>query len=132
MVRKLNFVFAIIFGIVVATGYVPQFVTETHMTPSGPEKTLFNLFLISLIDDVTHTMSAVVMLAGALHSHKASVLAFTGLGWYYAFDAFFYLSWGVINDKPWYADIMLNAPHVGIATIMLATVYWWVPKHGSA
>jgi hypothetical protein len=44
-------------------------------------------------------------------------------GWYYALDAIFFLLYGTVNDKPWYADIMLNAPHVGIAVILLYLVY---------
>src|SRR4029077_4033820 len=116
MVRKLAFAFSIIFAIVVILGYIPAF-----NAPAGAngEHLMFNLFAISLIDDITHGVTALVALVAALHSEKASVLFLTAFGWYYALDAVFFLTYGFFNDKPWYADLMLNAPHVGIAALML-------------
>ena len=70
MVRKLAFGFAIVFGLVVATGWMPQTTTSMNMTADGPERMMFGLFAMSLLDDVTHGVTAIVLLVGALHSRK--------------------------------------------------------------
>jgi hypothetical protein len=132
MVRKLAVVFAVLFAIVVAAGWVPQFVTEEHMTPMGYERTMWGLFMMSLIDDITHGVSAIGLLVAALHSRKASIIALTAFGWYYACDALFFLTWGLFNDKAWYADVALNAPHVIISWIMLWIAYKLGPREETA
>ena len=124
MVRKLTLVFALFAALVVAMGYVPQFITEQR----GEEKMMFGLFMISLLDDITHGLTAVAAFAAWAHSKKASLLFLTAFGWYYALDAVFYLTYGLFNDKPWVADILLNLPHVIVSSVMLAIVYWWAPR----
>jgi hypothetical protein len=123
MIRKLAVVFAVLFGIVVAAGWVPQFVTETHTTPDGYERTMWGLFMMSLLDDITHGVSAIGLAVGALHSSRWARIAFTAFGWYYACDALFFLTWGLFNSKPWMADLLLNLPHVIISAIMLWIAY---------
>jgi hypothetical protein len=44
MVRKLAFGFAILFGLVVASGWMPQTVTSMNMTPDGPERMMWGLY----------------------------------------------------------------------------------------
>lgn len=124
MVRKLTFVFGLFGAVVVAMGYVPQFITEQH----GQERVMFGLFMISLLDDVTHGLTAIAGIAASLHSRQASLLFLTAFGWYYALDAIFFLTYGFFNDKPWVADIMLNLPHVVVSSIMLSIVYYWAPR----
>ena len=128
MVRKLAFAFAVIFIIVVAMGWMPHNITAMHMTPDGPERTMFNLFKMSMLDDVTHGVSALVLLLACFKSRQASLIALTAFGWYYACDAAFYLINGFINQKPLMSNIMLNLPHVLIAVIMLTMVYWIAPR----
>jgi hypothetical protein len=128
MVRKLAFVFAIVFVIVVVMGWMPQCVTAMQMTPDGPERTMFGLFKMSMLDDVTHGLSALLLLAASIRSRQASLLALTAFGWYYACDAAFFLINGFINHKPFMSNIMLNLPHVIIATIMLGMVYYLAPR----
>lgn len=128
MVRKLAFGFGVVFMIVIGLGWMPQCITAMHMTPSGPERTMFDLFVLSMLDDITHGVTAIVLVAAALHSRRAAVLAFTAFGWYYACDAVFFLLNGFFNDKPWSADIMLNLPHVVLSSIMLAIVYYLAPR----
>ncbi len=123
MVRRLTFVFAILFAIVVAIGYVPQFITI-----EGDERLLFGLFELSLIDDVTHGVTALAALAAGATSRKASLLFLTAFGFYYGLDAAFFLTYGLFNEKSFIADILLNLPHVLIAAVMLGTVYAWAPK----
>jgi hypothetical protein len=85
--------------------------------------TLLGLYTISLIDDVTHGLSAILFLAAALHSARASRLALTAFGWYYAYDAVIYLVTGVLQSKPLGENIGLNIPHVIISGIMLWLAY---------
>jgi hypothetical protein len=128
MVRKLAFAFSVIFVIVVVMGWMPHNITAMQMTPDGPERTMFGLFKMSMLDDVTHGLSAILLLAACIKSRQASLLALTAFGWYYAWDAVFYLVNGFINHKPLVSNIMLNLPHVLIAVIMLSMVYWIAPR----
>jgi hypothetical protein len=128
MVRKLAFAFSVIFVIVVVMGWMPHNITAMQMTPDGPERTMFGLFKMSMLDDVTHGLSALVLLAACIKSRQASLLALTAFGWYYACDAAFYLINGFINGKPLMSNVMLNLPHVLIAVIMLSMVYWLAPR----
>ena len=123
MLRKLALVFALMFGIVVAIGWVPQFVTATRATPDGYERTMWGLFMLSLFDDITHGLTAAALAVGAMHSDRWSRLAFTAFGWYYACDALFFLAFGFFNSKPYSADLMLNLPHVIISAMMIRIAY---------
>lgn len=123
MIRKLAFVFAVSAALVVAIGWVPQFIVM-----EGNERMMFGLFMLSPLDDITHGLTAIAAIAACLHSRKASLFFLTAFGWYYALDAVFFLTYGLVNDKPWIADIMLNAPHVVISSIMLGAVYWLAPR----
>jgi hypothetical protein len=128
MVRKLAVGFAVLFGLVVASGWMPQTTTSMHMTADGPERMMWGLFAMSKLDDVTHGVTALMLLAGALHSRKGATLAFTAFGWYYACDAVFYLIDGALNHKPILSNIALNLPHVVLSTIMLTIVYVLSPR----
>ena len=99
-----------------------------HMTADGPERMMWGLFAMSKLDDVTHGVTALVLLIGALHSRKWATLAFTAFGWYYACDAVFYLLDGALNHKPILSNIALNLPHVILSTAMLSIVYWLSPR----
>jgi hypothetical protein len=128
MIRKIAIGFAVLFGLVVATGWMPGAITDTHMTPDGPERAMWGMYMMSLVDDITHGVSAVVLLAAGVHSRKASLLALTCFGWYYACDAVFYLLDGVFLHKPLVGNLLLNAPHIVISSIMLWTVYVLGPR----
>ena len=114
--------FAVLFTIVVAIGYVPGWYTMV-----GHERKLFGLFMLMPLDDITHGITAIVGAIAAWRGAAACRLFFTAFGWYYALDAIFYLTNGFVNDLPWTADIMLNLPHVLIATAMLSLVYLRIP-----
>lgn len=131
MVRKLAVGFAVLFGLVVASGWMPQTTTSMHMTADGPERMMWGLFAMSKLDDVTHGVTALMLLVGALHSRKGATLAFTAFGWYYACDAVFYLIDGALNHKPILSNIALNLPHVVLSTIMLTIVYVLSPREGA-
>lgn len=126
MIRKVTFGFAILFAVVVAMGYIPQFITH-----EGGERLMFGLFRISPLDDITHGITAVAALAAALTSTAACLLFLTAFGWYYALDALFFLTNGFFNELSWMQDLMLNLPHVLIGGTMLWLVYGRMnPAHG--
>jgi hypothetical protein len=73
MIRWVAAGFAVLFTLVVAMGYVPSFVTAVH----GEDRILFDLFKISLLDDVTHAGTAIAALLPALPSCSSRPLAST-------------------------------------------------------
>ena len=122
------FVFAIFFCVVVVLGYMPGLNGQPHVHHAGMqmdpgEHMLMGLYRISLLDDVTHGLSAILLLVAALHSARASRLALTAFGWYYAYDAIIYLVTGMLQSKPLGENIGLNIPHVIISGIMLWLAY---------
>jgi hypothetical protein len=127
-VRIGAFVFSLFFFFVVALGYMPGINGQPHVHHPGMsmepgEHMLLGLYRISLLDDVTHGLSAILFLAASLHSARASRLALTAFGWYYAYDATIYLVTGVLQQKPLGENIGLNLPHVIISSIMLWLAY---------
>jgi hypothetical protein len=127
-VRVGAFVFALFFAVVVALGYVPGLNAQPHVHHAGMpmepgSHTMLGLYTISLLDDVTHGLSALLFLAAALHSARASRLALTAFGWYYAYDAVIYLVTGVLQRTPVGQNVGLNLPHVVISRIMLWLAY---------
>src|SRR5262249_50286261 len=94
VVRKLAFGFALLFVWVVVSGYIPSFITY-----DGTDRIQFGLFRLSLIDDVTHGVTALLALIAALTSLRNSLLFLTAFGFYYALDAIFYLIFGVLSHK---------------------------------
>jgi hypothetical protein len=127
-VRVGAFVFAIFFAVVVGLGYMPGLNGQPHVHHPGMsmepgEHMLMGLYRISLLDDVTHGLSAILFFVAALHSARASRLALTAFGWYYAYDAIIYLVTGVLQSKPLGENIGLNIPHVIISGIMLWLAY---------
>ena len=118
--------FAVLFTIVVAIGYVPGWYTM-----EGTERKLFGLFMLMPLDDITHGITALVALVAATRSAAACRLFFTAFGWYYALDAVFFLTYGFVNEKTWMQDILLNLPHVLIASAMLSLVYLRLPRLGA-
>jgi hypothetical protein len=119
------FAFALFFALVVALGYIPALNgSEGHvaMTATGEHKML-GLYMIGTADDVTHGLTAVVLLVAALASARASRIGLTAFGWYYAVDAAIYLVTGFVQHRPVVSNVLLNLPHVVISAIMLALAY---------
>jgi hypothetical protein len=119
------FGFGIFFGLVVALGYIPALNSDTGhvaMTATGEHKML-GLYMIGTADDVTHGLTALVLLVAALVSARASRLGLLAFGWYYAVDAAIYLITGVIQHRPLMSNVLLNLPHVVISGIMLVLAY---------
>ncbi|HET8623158.1 MAG TPA: hypothetical protein VFM14_06315 [Gemmatimonadales bacterium] len=118
MVRRLTLAFAVLFAFVVASGYVPGFYTV-----EDGERVQWGLFRLSLLDDITHGVTALAALIAGATSRQLSLLFLTAFGFYYALDAIFFLTYGLFNEKPWLDDVLLNLPHVLISSAMLWIVY---------
>ena len=111
--------FAITMCAVVASGWIPGWYTWEN-----GERMLFGLFMMSPLDDITHGVTALAFVWAAVSGQPRHMrLVSTAFGWYYALDAVFFLLYGAVNDKPWVADLALNAPHVGISAILLYLAY---------
>ncbi|HKC47384.1 MAG TPA: hypothetical protein VKB63_07240 [Gemmatimonadales bacterium] len=115
------FAFGLFFALVVALGYIPSFNGgEGHVAmAANGEHQMFGLYMIGTADDVTHGLTAVLFLAAALTSARASRIALLVFGCYYAVDAAIYLVTGVIQQRPVVSNMLLNLPHVVISGIML-------------
>ncbi len=119
------FGFSVFFALVVALGYIPSLNgSEGHVAMSAMgEHKMLGLYMIGAADDVTHGLTAAVLLVTALLSARASRLSLTAFGWYYAVDAAIYLVTGFVQHHPVVSNILLNLPHVVISGIMLALAY---------
>ena len=119
--------YAVFFAVVVILGYIPGLnaahVHQPGMTMAPDEHMLLGRYRISVLDDVTHGLSALLFLVAGLHSGRASRLALTAFGWYYAYDATIYLVTGFLQQKGVADTILLNLPHVVISGIMLYLAY---------
>ena len=118
LLRAAAAAFGVLFVLVVAVGWVPGLIQHQHH-----ERLLLGLFKLSMLDDITHGVTAVALLAAALHSGRAARFAFVTFGSYYALDAIFFLVNGVVTAQPPMDNLMLNAPHVAISAIMLTLAY---------
>jgi hypothetical protein len=126
-IRLSAFGFALFFALVVVLGYLPGLNAPIHQHHAGGgdpgEHMLLGQYRISLIDDVTHGLSALLLLVASLLSARMSRLALTAFGWYYAADAVIYLVTGVLQRTPIMSNLTLNLPHVVLSSVMLALAY---------
>lgn len=117
--------FAVFFALVVTLGFIPALnggMDHVAMKASG-EHMMMGLYMIGAADDVTHGLTAVMFLAAGLASARASRLALTAFGWYYATDAAIYLVTGVIQHRAPMSNVLLNLPHVVLSATMLWLAY---------
>ena len=125
------FGFAMLFGIVVVLGYLPGINTPVHEhTAGGPalgpgEHLLLGQYTISLLDDVTHGLTAILLIAGAASSARLARLAMAVFGSYYAVDAAIFIITGVLQSQPIASNLALNLPHVVLSSTMLWLAGRW-------
>lgn len=133
MIRWSAFGYAIVFAVVVALGYVPGINAPVHAhNPGAPllgpgEHLLLGQYTISLLDDVTHGLSAMLFVVGGVHSARLSRLVLGVFGSYYAVDAAVYLITGVLESQAITSNLALNLPHVVLSSTML-----WLAGRGRA
>lgn len=119
------FGFSLFFALVVALGYIPSLnggAGHVAMAANG-EHQMMGLYMIGTADDVTHGLTALMLLVAALVSARASRLGLLVFGCYYAVDAAIYLVTGFIQGRPVMSNVLLNLPHVVISSIMLLLAY---------
>jgi hypothetical protein len=120
LIQKWAWVYAILFLVVVALGYIPGF-TDAHGA-------LFGLFHIELKDDLLHLGSAIWAAIAAWLSTRASLFYFRLFGLVYLFDGVTglllgqgYLDGGIFfygpTSLPLGTRIGANAPHILIGGI---------------
>jgi hypothetical protein len=117
--------FALFFALVVALGYIPSLndgMDHVAMQGMGEHK-MMGLYMIGPADDVTHGLTALLLLVAGLASARYARLALTAFGWYYAMDASIYLITGFIQGHAVVSNVLLNLPHVIISAIMLYIAY---------
>ena len=125
--------YAVLFALVVTLGFIPSLnggMDHVAMKASG-EHMMMGLYMIGAADDVTHGLTAVMFLAAGLASPRASRLALTAFGWYYATDAAIYLITGVIQHRAPLSNVLLNLPHVVLSASMLWLAYRERPVVGA-
>lgn len=141
VIRWSAFGFAMLFGIVVVLGYLPGINAPAHVhNPGAPaldpgEHLLLGQYTISLIDDVTHALTAFLLLASAAFSARMARIALGIFGSYYAVDAAIFLITGVLKGDPIGSNLALNLPHVILSGSMLWLAWRGrmdVPRVGAA
>ena len=130
--------FSLLFAGVVLLGYLPGLNAPIHQHHPGAESgehLLLGAYKISLLDDVTHGLTALLLLVASLHSARASRLVLAIFGSYYAVDAAIYLITGFLQRSPVASNLKLNLPHVILSSAMLTLAYRGranVPRSGGA
>jgi len=89
------------------------------MTPTAEahEALMFNLFKISLLDDITHALSGILGFIALFLGYRVSVKYLMLIGGYYTLDAIFFILYGLISGQSLVDNFLLNAPHVGISVL---------------
>jgi hypothetical protein len=128
--QKLATIYALLFVVVVISGYVPGLTNDQGL--------LLGLFKIHLQDDLLHTASALWASWSAWHSDTQSRFYFRWFGLYYTLDAFvgFFTGYTLIDvmTMNWAANhgfslmnvgtnILVNLPHFIIGPLALYIGY---------
>lgn len=118
--RKLAWIYCVMFVFIVAIGYVPAFKDENGL--------MFGLFSLELHDDILHLASGIWAAWAAWRSRWASVFYFRLFGVLYGLDGVMglftghgYLDGGIILHPGDYVDpltrLFANLPHILIGGI---------------
>lgn len=124
IVRKMGFVYAAMFFLTVALGYIPGF--------TDANGALFGLFVIELKDDLLHLASGIWALLAAWHSTRATIFYFKVFGVVYFLDGvlgvltgYGYLDGGIFfafHPPPdMLTRLAANAPHLAIGGLAIFT-----------
>jgi len=117
IIRKLGFAYFILFVIVAAMSYVPQFKDANGL--------MFGLFKLDLYDDALHLFSGIWAGVAAWLSTRASIIYFKLFGTLYLLDGVMglflgsgYLDFGIfiqgVLDLDLKTRIFANLPHLAI------------------
>ena len=117
LIRKLGFAYFVLFVIVAAMSYVPQF--------KDADGLMFGLFRLDLYDDALHLFSGIWAGVAAWLSTRASIIYFKLFGTLYLLDGVMglflgsgYLDFGIfiqgVLDLDLTTRILANLPHLAI------------------
>lgn len=82
-------------------------------------KLMFNLFEISLLDDITHGLSGILGIIALWKGYRHSVYFLMLIGGYYSLDATFFIINGFVTGQSLVDNLSLNIPHIGITILVV-------------
>ena len=134
LIQKWAWVYAVLFFMVVAVGYVPAF--------NDASGNLFGLFSLQLVDDALHAGSGIWAALAAWRSAYASTLYFKLFGTVYFLDGVVglifgraYLDGGIFVDGPASLDAMTkiatNIPHIAIGGMAVVFGFIVARRHAA-
>lgn len=97
-------------------------------TETPYEWLMFGLFKISLLDDITHGLSGLLGIGALFLGYRWTVKYLMLVGGYYALDALFFITNGLVIGQGIVDNVMLNAPHVGIAVLAFVALRYSVSR----
>jgi hypothetical protein len=135
MIRKLGWLYALMFVAIAGMSYVPAFKDANGM--------MFGLFSLQLQDDLLHLFSGIWVGVAAWMSTRATVLFFKLFGTLYFFDGvlgFFtgmgYLDLGIFINGPVALDLQTrffaNLPHLLIGGFAMFTGFILAKRYAAA
>ena len=135
IMQQWAWVYAVLFFLVVAVGYVPAF--------NDASGNLFGLFSLQLVDDALHLGSGIWAALAAWRSAYASTLYFRLFGTIYFLDGVVglifgraYLDGGLFVDGPASLDLMTkiatNLPHIVIGGTAMVLGFIVARRHATA
>lgn len=114
-----------LFIFIVVLGGIPGVCVNTDVPL---EKLMFGLFRISLLDDVTHGFSGLLGILALTMGSRWIVKYLMLIGGYYALDAFFFFTYGLMTGQSLISNLMLNGPHI-LISILIAIALKKSVKH---
>ena len=86
------------------------------------------IFKISLVDDITHGVSALLGIIALLKGYRWTMKWLMLIGGYYSLDALFSTVFGVWTGQGVIENFLLNGPHIGITVLVAFALYCNVTK----
>jgi hypothetical protein len=80
---------------------------------------MFGVFKISLVDDITHGLSALFGILALISGGRWTVKYLMVIGGYYSLDALFYVVNGFFTGMTLADNLILNAPHILISILVI-------------
>jgi hypothetical protein len=111
-VKYVTVVLTIAFVGIVLLEQVPGVMTATV---NQYESLMFNLFEISLLDDITHGVSGLLGLFAIWGGYRMMVKYLILVGGYYTLDALFFVINGFATGQSLTNNFLLNGPHIAIS-----------------
>ena len=119
-VKRITLFLSVLFIGIVLMERIPGVMLPTE-TPY--ESLMFGLFKISLVDDITHSISGILGLIALYRGYRTQVYFLLLVGGYYTLDALFYVVNGIATGQGLVSNVLLNGPHIGIAVLVGYALY---------